>query len=400
MRDDSELRSLLRACTVSVTEPGASAVTGFFIAPTALLTVTRNGHAMLNSLAEILAKDDAAPRPVTLDRSARKVRGGQRNDHGVVFVWLEDTDERIWADLDFTLPEVGDPLLVAGHEKILAGRYTPAGVDGPFDTDALGLEAADVTTALLGGPVLNVRTGRVWAMLVPAPPTPEEITARLGKLIPPAPYVPGATRLQADSRPLRPRKQVPPTYRSEALSEDGSNPAANPDHKPRLIVVPLGEMSDIAARFLLDVRNPAQRPLWARAAGVSESTADEPADQPSLLFRLYIPSARLYAGEASRLLSLFREWFSASRGQGVRQEGYRTADGEMVEFFAETTADAPDVRDEFTSFASFLRLCSTNQEAAVDLLVEAQLEPADSRDRKSTRLNSSHQHRSRMPSSA
>jgi hypothetical protein len=87
----------------------------------------------------------------------------------------------------------------------------------------------------------------------------------------------------------------------------------------------------------------------------------------------------LYAAEANRLLSLFRDWFTAQRSQGLRQEGYKTASGEMIEFYADTSTAAVDLRREFDSFSSFLTLCHTNEEAAVDLLVEAQLGPADSR---------------------
>ena len=91
-------------------------------------------------------------------------------------------------------------------------------------------------------------------------------------------------------------------------------------------------------------------------------------DQTNLIFRLYIPSARLYAAEADRLLSMFRDWLTATHGQGIRQSGYRTASGEMYEFFADTSIGQTDIRGEFDSFSTFLNLCAENPSAATDLL--------------------------------
>jgi hypothetical protein len=41
-----------------------------------------------------------------------------------------------------------------------------------------------------------------------------------------------------------------------------------------------------------------------------------------LLLRIYIPSERLYAAEARRILSLFRDWLITVRRRRVRQSGY------------------------------------------------------------------------------
>jgi hypothetical protein len=92
-------------------------------------------------------------------------------------------------------------------------------------------------------------------------------------------------------------------------------------------------------------------------------------DQPDLLFRIYIPSERLYAAEADRLLSLFRDWLITTRRQGVRQSGYRTASGDMYEFFTDTSMDQMELRKEFDSFSDFLALCSTDPSAAADILI-------------------------------
>jgi transcriptional regulator with XRE-family HTH domain len=105
-----------------------------------------------------------------------------------------------------------------------------------------------------------------------------------------------------------------------------------------------------------------------------------PRDNQNLLFRVYIPAKRLYAAEANRLLSLFREWFIATRGQGVRQTGYRTASGEMYEFFADASITHTDIRQEFDSFSDFLTLCSENPQAAADMLAPTGIDRVSSTD--------------------
>jgi transcriptional regulator with XRE-family HTH domain len=103
-------------------------------------------------------------------------------------------------------------------------------------------------------------------------------------------------------------------------------------------------------------------------------------DQANLLFRVYIPSERLYAAEAQRLLSLFREWLTTARGRGVRQDGYQTASGTMYEFFADASVIQSDQRELFDSFSDFLTLCSEDPSAAADLLVATGLGRASSDD--------------------
>ena len=103
-------------------------------------------------------------------------------------------------------------------------------------------------------------------------------------------------------------------------------------------------------------------------------------EQEDLLFRVYIPSERLYAAEASRLLALFRDWLIATRGHGVRQAEYRTASGEMYEFYADPAVVHSDLRKEFDSFSNFLTLCTENPSAAADMLAPTRLGRASSSD--------------------
>jgi chromosomal replication initiator protein len=111
----------------------------------------------------------------------------------------------------------------------------------------------------------------------------------------------------------------------------------------------------------------------ARPKSTTDSSASDNVTDPSLLFRVYIPSERLYAAEAGRLLALFRDWLVTTRGHGIRQSGYRTASGEMYEFFADPSVLRTDLKEQFDSFSSFLTLCADSPSAAVDLLAEMNL---------------------------
>lgn len=121
------------------------------------------------------------------------------------------------------------------------------------------------------------------------------------------------------------------------------------------------------ARYINDLTN-GQPIAFPQTNGASQTE-----DQTNLLLRLYIPSTRLYAAEADRLLSLFRDWLTAIHGQGIRQSGYRTASGEMYEFSANTSIGQGDIRGEFDSFSSFLDLCAKNPSAATDSLRSTEL---------------------------
>jgi 5-methylcytosine-specific restriction protein B len=74
--------------------------------------------------------------------------------------------------------------------------------------------------------------------------------------------------------------------------------------------------SPIAERW-----RPAKPPAKSRSGSRSQSNPPGGGDdKPGLLFRVYVPSGRLYASEADKMLSLFRDWVSGVRGrwQSVR----------------------------------------------------------------------------------
>src|SRR5262249_28108099 len=105
--------------------------------------------------------------------------------------------------------------------------------------------------------------------------------------------------------------------------------------------------------------------------------AGEPEDA-DLLVRVYIPSARLYAAEASRLLSLFREWLTMTRRCNVRQSGYHTPSGDMYEFFVDASTFQDNLSEEFDNFSDFLTLCSEDASAAADVLTSAGIDRTSS----------------------
>jgi hypothetical protein len=184
----------------------------------------------------------------------------------------------------------------------------------------IGLDRRGITERMGGAPVLNCRTGGVWGVVL----------------------------------------------HDAVLPKPG-----------RFRVVPFHELEHSIHSYLpvVDRTNSRQ---WLEAL-VAGATAQAPADEPNLLLRLYIPAERLYAAEASRLLSLFREWLSAARGLRIRQAGYRTTAGELIEFFAEDDESAqPNWQMDLTSFSSFLAQCITDSDGAIAALVGAGLGPAAS----------------------
>jgi hypothetical protein len=111
-----------------------------------------------------------------------------------------------------------------------------------------------------------------------------------------------------------------------------------------------------------------------------QNQGDVPGNEENLLLRIDIPSSRLYAAEADRVLALFRDWFMTARGHGVRQSGYRTAAGQMYELFADGSIDKEIVHQEFDNFSNFLTLCSTDPSLAAERLAPMGLGRAASTD--------------------
>ncbi|MGQ4516902.1 hypothetical protein [Streptomyces sp. DW26H14] len=90
--------------------------------------------------------------------------------------------------------------------------------------------------------------------------------------------------------------------------------------------------------------------------------------ESNLLFRVYVPSGRLYAAEADRLLALFHDWLTQVGRHSVRQDGYSTAAGRVYEFFGDADLLPQEMSQQFSEFSTFLDLCASNPDAAEDQL--------------------------------
>src|SRR5207244_6782473 len=91
-------------------------------------------------------------------------------------------------------------------------------------------------------------------------------------------------------------------------------------------------------------------------------------NERNLLFRVYIPSGRIWAREAQRLMELFRDWLTRVQGKRVRHDGYKTSQGEVYEFYGEESPVALNLAGEFEAFSQFLDACLEDPSAAYRLL--------------------------------
>ncbi|MEU8867129.1 hypothetical protein [Streptomyces umbrinus] len=126
--------------------------------------------------------------------------------------------------------------------------------------------------------------------------------------------------------------------------------------------------------------------------------------EKNLLFRVYVPSGRLYAAEAEKLLSLFHEWLQRGGRSGIRRDGYKTSAGQVFEFLGGETLHRGDLTREFSDFSTFLEMCVDDPSAAEDSLsrfgvgrsVGAQMVSRYSREVRRLQLDLKHDRESRM----
>jgi hypothetical protein len=95
----------------------------------------------------------------------------------------------------------------------------------------------------------------------------------------------------------------------------------------------------------------------------------------NLLFRLYVPAGRIFAAEADKLLSLFKDWLTRVKKLRVRQDGYSTGSGEVYELIGEDMTST-DLVAQFSDFSEFLELCVSDPIAAVERLAKFGVESA------------------------
>jgi hypothetical protein len=90
--------------------------------------------------------------------------------------------------------------------------------------------------------------------------------------------------------------------------------------------------------------------------------------EEGLLFRLYIPSGRIWAAESDRFLQLFKDYLAKVGHQSVRLDQVRTANGIIYEFHADDLRQEGQLSTEFQSFTHLLDLIVSNPAAAEELL--------------------------------
>jgi hypothetical protein len=88
----------------------------------------------------------------------------------------------------------------------------------------------------------------------------------------------------------------------------------------------------------------------------------------NLLFRIYVPSSRLWFNETDKLIQLFRDYLAKVSGLSVRLDQIRTDKGIIYEIHSDETAHRTDIDFEFSEFTQFMDLCVTDPNAAENIL--------------------------------
>ena len=91
-------------------------------------------------------------------------------------------------------------------------------------------------------------------------------------------------------------------------------------------------------------------------------------NEKNLVFRIYIPSERMWAAEAEKLLQLFRDYLNKVSGLRVSHEQYSTRQGTVHEFFADRSFDPSELASEFTQFTETFDLALSEPKKAMALL--------------------------------
>lgn len=100
-------------------------------------------------------------------------------------------------------------------------------------------------------------------------------------------------------------------------------------------------------------------------------------NEHNLIFRMYVPSNRMWANEAEKLLQLFRDYLHKVAGLEVRQDQYRTNQGVVYEFFGEEGLNPTILPQKFNEFSSFMDTCSRDPGNAAALLKSTSLNKAE-----------------------
>lgn len=88
----------------------------------------------------------------------------------------------------------------------------------------------------------------------------------------------------------------------------------------------------------------------------------------NLLFRIYVPTSRLWSNETDKLLQLFRDYLAKVSGLSVRLDQIRTDKGVIYEIHNDVAEHKPDIDFEFSEFTQFMDLCVSDPGAAEAIL--------------------------------
>ncbi len=99
--------------------------------------------------------------------------------------------------------------------------------------------------------------------------------------------------------------------------------------------------------------------------------------EQNLIFRLYIPAARMWADETDRLLQMFRDYLGRVGQLSVRLDQYRTENGVIYEFLGEAPKGENGLSTEFADFTQLMDLCASNPSAAEAILLEKNVSPRE-----------------------
>lgn len=130
-------------------------------------------------------------------------------------------------------------------------------------------------------------------------------------------------------------------------------------------------------RFADQGISPSIYKLNAEASLLAVAFIDDQLD--NLLFRIYIPAGRLFEDESAQLISLFHDWMTSVRGLSVRKDGYKTANGRVIEFRSNVEMEQSSWSAEVGNFQKFVALID-NTDAAEKVLEGMGLERTRAQD--------------------
>jgi hypothetical protein len=93
----------------------------------------------------------------------------------------------------------------------------------------------------------------------------------------------------------------------------------------------------------------------------------------NLIFRLYVPSGKIWSNEADKFLQLFRDYLNKVDKTSVRLDQRRTDFGVIYEFHGHTPSSGTGLTSEFKEFSHLMDLCAFDVDAAGALLASKNL---------------------------